>query len=116
MGVICLAIEINSNLVADIWQSRSTKRSATKPIFCDIESKSLDFISLSLDYVNHEANLLAHACAKEAFSGFHQNLRMNVIPNFLCMYSAGWLYFHEGLIIRSLVCRKKITLHSCNHF
>jgi hypothetical protein len=28
-------------------------------------------------------NLVAHACAKEAFSGFHQNLRMNVIPNFL---------------------------------
>jgi hypothetical protein len=27
--------------------------------------------------------LVAHACAKEAFSGFHQNLRMNVISNIL---------------------------------
>jgi hypothetical protein len=71
MGVICLAIETYSNLVADIWQSRSTKRSSIKPIFNDIESRSLDFISFSLDHVNHEANLVAHACAKEAFSGFH---------------------------------------------
>jgi hypothetical protein len=52
-------------LVADMWQSRSTKRSAIKPIFCDIESWSLDFIYFSLDHVNHVTNLEAHACAKE---------------------------------------------------
>jgi hypothetical protein len=53
------------------------------PIFCDIESSSLDFISFSLDHVNPEVNLVAHACAKEAFSGYHQNLRMNASLNFL---------------------------------
>jgi hypothetical protein len=80
MGV---TIEKKSNLVVDIWQSRSTKRLAIKPIFHDIESRSMDLISFSLDHVNHELNLVADACAKEAFSGLHQNLRMNVISNFL---------------------------------
>jgi hypothetical protein len=66
-----------------MWQSRSTNKSEIKPFLCDLESRSLDFISFSLVHVNHKANLVAHACGKQAFSGFHQNLRMNVIPNFL---------------------------------
>jgi hypothetical protein len=83
MGVQRIAIETYSKLVADMWQSRSTNRSEIKPILCDIESRSLDFFSFLLDHVNHVANLVAHACAKETSSGFHENLRMNVIPNFL---------------------------------
>jgi ribonuclease HI len=83
MGVRRIAIETDSNLVADMWQSRSTNMSEIKPILCDIESRSLGFFSFSLDHVNREANLVTHACAKEASSGFHKNFRMNVIPNFL---------------------------------
>jgi hypothetical protein len=82
MGVRRIVVETDSKLVADMWQSRSTNRLEIKPILCDVESRSLNFFSFSLVHVYHEANLTAHARAKEA-SDFQQNLWMDVTPNFL---------------------------------